>query len=153
MSHIPEDTSANSIISLFKLSMGILSIVYFIGGLFFFFIPDGVNYILNFLPLFLKILEPLPEKNTDYFWLPLVGSLMLVLSYIAYQSYRDPKNVVPLNTHILSKFISSTGYLYLFIFNKLAFGYLVGCVLDFAICIYVIYLKIKVQSLKNSDNT
>ncbi|HOQ33157.1 MAG TPA: hypothetical protein PLA12_11680 [Candidatus Hydrogenedens sp.] len=142
--------SEESTFYLFKFSMRILALAYFLGALFFFFIPDGVNYILNFLPIFLKILQPLPEKNTDYFWLPLVGSLMLVLTYIAYQSSKDPKNKILLNVHILSKFISSTGYLFLFITDKLIFGYLVGCILDFAICVFVFYLKIKTQKLKNS---
>lgn len=144
-----ESSSEESIIYLFKFSMKILALAYLLGALFFFFIPDGVNYILNFLPIFLKILQPLPEKNTDYFWLPLVGSLMLVLTYIAYQSSRDPQNKILLNIHILSKFISSAGYLFLLSFDKLIFGYVVGCILDFAICVYVFYLKTKIQKLKN----
>ncbi len=139
-----------STLYLFKFSMRILALAYFLGALFFFFIPDGVNYILNFLPIFLKILQPLPEKNTDYFWLPLVGSLMLVLTYIAYQSSKDPQNKILLNVHILSKFISSAGYLFLFLSDKLIFGYLVGCILDFAICVYVFYLKTKIQKLNKS---
>ncbi|MGC8738740.1 MAG: hypothetical protein ACP5UA_08875 [Candidatus Hydrogenedens sp.] len=142
--------SGDSFLYLFKLSMRILAFAYFLGALFFFFIPDGVNYILNFLPIFLKVLQPLPEKNTDYFWLPLVGSLMLVLTYIAYQSSKDPQNKILLNVHILSKFISSAGYLFLFLSDKLIFGYLVGCVLDFAICIYVFYLKMKIHRLNSS---
>lgn len=142
--------SKDATLNLFKYSMRILALAYFLGALFFFFIPDGVNYILNFLPIFLKILQPLPEKNTDYFWLPLVGSLMLVLTYIAYQSSKDPQNKILLNVHVLSKSISSAGYLFLFLSDKLIFGYLVGCILDFAICIYVFYLKIKIQKLGNS---
>ncbi len=139
----------NTIIPFFKLSMKLLAVAYFIGALFFFFIPDGVNYILNFLPLFLKVLQPLPEKNTDYFWLPLVGSLMLVLTYIAYQSSKDPQNKILLNLHILSKFISSAGYLFLFLTDKFVFGYIVGCLLDLAICVFVIYLKLKIQKIES----
>ncbi len=143
------DQQKNSTIFLFKLSMRVLTMAYFLGGLFFFFIPDGVNYILNFLPIFLKILQPLPEKNIDYFWLPLVGSLMFVLTYVAYLSSKDPNNNTLINVHIFSKFISSIGYLYLFIFDKLIFGYLVGCLIDFMICAYVFYLKIRIQRIKD----
>ncbi len=139
----------DSILSFFKLSMRLLAIAYFIGALFFFFITDGVNYILNFLPIFLKILQPLPEKNTDYFWLPLVASLMLVLTYIAYQSSKDPHNKILLNLHILSKFISSAGYLFLFLTDKFVFGYIVGCLLDLAICVFVIYLKLKIKKIES----
>ena len=131
----------------FKHSMYILSILYFGGALFFFFIPDGVYYILNFPPIFLKILTPLPEKNTDYFWLPLVASLMVVLSLLAYLSARDPKNKPLINIHIISKLISSLGYLYIFIFSSHIFGYIVGFALDLVICIYVLYLRMIINKI------
>ncbi len=136
----------------FKFSMRLLSLAYFIGALFFFFIPDGVNYILNFLPIFLKVLQPLPDKNVDYFWLPLVGSLMFVLTYIAFQSSRDPHNKILLNVHILSKLISALGYFYLFVVHAYIFGYIVGGVLDFAICCFVLYLKIKIQNIPKNES-
>ncbi len=141
----------SSVIALFKHSMELLAFVYLVGALFFFFIPDGVNYILNFLPIFFKILQPLPEKNTDLFWLPLVASLMFVLAYIAYKSSRDPDNKTLINIHIASKFISSIGYFYLFFLHAFIFGYLVGGILDLAICIYVLFLKFKLQRLVKGE--
>ncbi|HOV31784.1 MAG TPA: hypothetical protein PLX23_00295 [Candidatus Hydrogenedens sp.] len=143
-----KDSSVNS---LFKHSMELLALAYLIGALFFFFIPDGVNYILNFLPIFFKILQPLPEKNTDFFWLPLVASLMFVLAYIAYKSSRDPDNKTLINIHITSKFISSIGYLYLFFSHAFIFGYLVGGILDLVICAYVLFLKFKLQKLAKEE--
>ncbi|MCX8064598.1 MAG: hypothetical protein N3G21_05430 [Candidatus Hydrogenedentes bacterium] len=133
-------------IQTFRISMYILSALYLGGALFFFFIPDGVYYILNFPPLFLKVLHPLPKENVDFFWLPLVGSLMFVLSLIAYHSAKDPKNTTLVNIHIISKFVSSMGYLYLFIFSSKIFGYIIGFTLDLLICIYVFYLKIQIKN-------
>ncbi len=134
-------------IKIFKFSMYILSLLYLGGALFFFFIPDGVYYILNFPPIFLKILNPLPEKNSDFFWLPLVASLMIILSFLAYLSAKEPKNKPLINLHIISKLISSLCYLYLFIFSSHIFGYLVGFVLDFFICLYVLYLKMSIATI------
>lgn len=138
--------SLDSQVKIFKISMYIFSLLYFGGALFFFFIPDGVYYILNFPPLFLKVLNSLPEKNTDLFWLPLVASLMFVLSLLAYFSAKNPKNISLINLHIISKFISSLGYLYLFLFSSKVFGYVVGFCLDLLICLYVYYLKIKLKN-------
>jgi len=147
----PAPKNESSVINLFKHSMEILALIYLAGALFFFFIPDGVNYILNFLPIFFKVLQPLPEKNTDFFWLPLVASLMFVLAYIAYKSSRDPDNKTLINIHIASKFISSMGYLYLFLLHAFIFGYLVGGILDLIICGYVLLLKFKVQRLGKEE--
>ncbi len=148
---VPELNKQEGKIKIFKISMYILSILYLGGALFFFFIPDGVYYILNFPPIFLKILTPLPEKNTDFFWLPLVGSLMVVLSLLAYFSARDPKNKSLINLHIISKLISSLGYLYLFIFSSQIFGYIVGFALDLLICLYVLYLKISIGKATETE--
>ena len=81
--------------------------VCFLGvGLFFVFYPNPtirlVNFIAPFGPFSGFILP-----HFDYFWLALAGSMMMTVSYLCYEVYKNPFNTTALRGVLIAKGASS----------------------------------------------
>jgi len=126
-------------IARYVVSMRVLGLMYAFGALLFFFLPEAVFYLLNFLPKFFSVMEEIPASS-EYFWLPLASSMMVMLTILAFGAASDPSNRMLAWVHIASKLCSSGGYLFYFLFRAHLFAYLVGVITDFPIFLYVLWI-------------
>lgn len=132
------DTRSPAVIR-YVYSMRVLGCAYAFGAALFFFFPEAVFYLMNFLPKFFGILTVIPDSS-EMFWLPLATSMMVMLTILAFGAAADPENRMLAYVHMASKICSSAGYLYFFIFRAPYFAYLVGVVTDFPIFLYVTWI-------------
>lgn len=126
----------------YVLSMRVLGLMYAGAALFFFFLPDAVFYLLNFLPKFFGVLTVIPDSS-EQFWLPLATSMMVMLTLLAFGAASAPENRMLAYVHMASKLCSSAGYLYLFVFRAPMFAYLVGVITDLPIFCYVFWITLQ----------
>lgn len=74
--------------------------------------------------------EPL-QMSTERFWLVLAASLMVVLIISAIKALQNiTKNIFYVKIIIISKLVSTTGFIYCLAFLEPAFAYLVGALAD-----------------------
>ncbi len=122
----------------YKYVMRILGGLYVIGAVSFFAVPWLIFDIMNLLPRLLRVVDPIPASS-EWFWLVLATSMMVMLSIIAFASAASPQNRVLAYVHLASKLCSSVLYLNLFFFSNYYFAYLAGFITDFPIFLLVLW--------------
>ena len=130
------------IVSQYVWLMRILGVIYAFGGALFFFFPHEVFYLVNVGPRILAglgvgaSLLPIPEPS-EQFWLVLASSMMAMLSALSFLASESPRVRGYTLVHLLSKIVSSAGFLYVFLHGTRYFAYLVGIAADFPIAVVV----------------
>jgi hypothetical protein len=128
--------------------MQLFGVLFALSGVIFFFFPGVVFTLLNIIPKIFEAVDVLPAP-AEYFWLVLSFSMMAMLAVLCFASAADPANRVYVGTILLSKLVSSTGYLYLFFSHQPEgtplFAYLAGALTDFPIFLFILWLHIQVM--------
>ncbi len=125
--------------------MRVLGVVYLAAGAGFFFFPAETFYLINVGPKVFKMFQDVPE-STERFWLVLTFSMMMMLSFIAFYSSFQPKNYALALVHLLSKLISTLGFVYVFFNSAPLFAYIVGAATDGTIFLVVLVATIRVMA-------
>lgn len=124
--------------------MRVLGVLYGVSAVLFFFLPEAVIYLLNFIPKFLKILEVMPD-SLELFWLPPAVSMLVMVAVLSFSAAAHPENRFLAWIHILAKLSSSAGYFYLFLFRARYFAYLVGFATDLCLFLLVLWITVSVR--------
>jgi hypothetical protein len=120
--------------------MRLLGAIYAIGVVLFLFFPNLVFFFLDIGPNYVFTgFDPLPQ-STEHFWVPLAGSMMVMLTITAFGQAKDPMNKVLPMAHMASKLCTSVMYLYYFFFFEGYFAYLIGTATDLPIFFLVLWL-------------
>ncbi|MBI2975085.1 MAG: hypothetical protein HYY43_05805 [Deltaproteobacteria bacterium] len=99
------------------------------------FFPREIIYWLNVIG---HVIFKWPYKTlsfpTEHFWQVLAVSLLCLLTYISFSVAKDIRqNLSHVKYIILSKFVTTVGFLAFFILSGPYFAYLAGAVIDFII--------------------
>jgi hypothetical protein len=86
------------------------------------------------------------EAAPNRFWVVLTLSMMLMLSYLAWQSSRRPEEKAFVHCHLLSKAVSVTGFVVSFALDAAVWGHIVGAVTDAAVFGTVAFFYLRAQS-------
>jgi hypothetical protein len=117
-------------------------------------IPYACNFVSDFLGLPLEHL-PLPSEK---FWFTLSVSMMYMIAFSAYLTYKGEQFVHTWEVIILSKGASTLLFFLFFLFDVRAFAYICGVLVDgplFAIALYTYrkYRQSKLSELKENAHT
>lgn len=126
------------------------AILFLVAGLVFVFFPNLVVQSLNQFAL--KITPSLPTLplSQDRFWVVLMFSLMITLTFLCYSAQDDLKRRKDLVQFVLiSKITSSLFFLVFFFVDRMALAYLMGMLVDGSI--FVITLIFYSRALKSSS--
>jgi hypothetical protein len=133
----------------FQWVMRIFIFIYFVGAMFFFFMPNELFYLINIGPRVLKIYEEIAVPS-ERFWLVLATSMMVMLLVTSAYSSRYPKIKGYAMIHLASKATSVAGFLYCFLTVQPAFAYLLGAVTDSLV--FVVVLAFFVRNLNDKNH-
>lgn len=131
--------------------MRILGIVYLLAGAAFFFFPAETFYLINVGPKVFKMFQDIPDSS-ERFWLALTFSMMMMLSFIAIYSSFQPRNYALTLVHLLSKLVSTLGFVYVFFESAPIFAYLVGAVCDGSIFMIVLIMFVRMLAAGSEKN-
>ncbi|MBI2608977.1 MAG: hypothetical protein HYW47_05175 [Deltaproteobacteria bacterium] len=128
-------------LNLFRKMMLLWSVCFLIAGLFFIITPHTVIALLNHSAQLFHFSKSIPFHE-DYLWLSLAGSMMITISYLSYEAYKNPKNHPVIQGLLICKLASSL----LFIISAWRTQnntYLLGTAVDFPIflIIFIFYLQ------------
>ena len=91
---------------MFKQFMLFWTVCFLGGGLFFIVCPYHTIALINFLALFGPLNGSI-TPNLEYFWLALAGSMMMTVSYLCYEAYKNPFNTTAIRGVLIAKGASS----------------------------------------------
>jgi hypothetical protein len=102
------------------------------GGIAFAVAPNWIiRYIEGIGSSILSWRHPAVQLGSEVFWLVLVVSLMVTVSFAAYKAQSNIlRNIWYTNIILISKFVSSAGFLVSFLFVERSFIYLTGTIVD-----------------------
>jgi O-antigen/teichoic acid export membrane protein len=83
------------------------------------------------------------EAAPNRFWVVLTLSMMMMLSYLSWQSSKRPAEKAFVHCHLLSKFVSVTGFLVSFALDPATWGHIVGAVTDAAVFVTVLFFYLR----------
>ena len=133
-----------------KKLLQIWAIVFLIAGLFFVFFPNLVVGSLNNISQKWTPKLPLLPLSDDRFWIVLMFSLMITLTFLCYSAQDDLIRRKDLVQFILiSKITSSLFFLIFFFVDRMALAYLVGTLVDGSI--FVVTWIFYSQALRSSS--
>jgi len=116
--------------------MFVLGVAYALSAAAFFFYPDEVFYLINVMPNVFKLAEAIPNP-VERFWLVMASGLLGTLAVASFFAARSPDIKGYGRLHILSKLISSAGFIYMFFHDKAYFAYLLGVTIDVLIALLI----------------
>jgi hypothetical protein len=131
-------------VSQYAWTMRVLAVVYALGALLFFFFPNEIFYLINVGPKVFKITEAMPD-SVEHFWLVLATSMMAMLSALSLLAAESPRIHGYALVHILSKTVSTAGFVYCFAAGPRYFGYLVGIATDLPLAVLVTVLHVRAR--------
>lgn len=105
------------------------------------FFPFKIIYWINIIgyTIFRWPVRMMPD-STESFWNIMAVSLLVVLTYVAYVAQSDIRqNLGYVKIIIISKLVTSVGFLLTLVFGEAYFGYLVGLVIDFILFIITLF--------------
>ncbi|MBI2567718.1 MAG: hypothetical protein HYV63_11865 [Candidatus Schekmanbacteria bacterium] len=123
----------------FQKLMQIWAILFLVSGIVFFGLHNVILELLDTIGgwfgmhqhLAPSVSEGTATAKASHFWMVLVLSLMATLSVLCYSIYRNPKRnhvfIVPV---LISKALSTLGFLAALLIGRIAFGYLLGFLVD-----------------------
>lgn len=112
------------------------AVLFLMAGLVFVFFPNLVLQSLNQLALKITPTLPTLPLSQDRFWIVLMFSLMITLTFICYSAQDDLRRRKDLVQFVLiSKITSSLFFLIFFFADRMALAYLVGALVDGSIFI------------------
>ncbi|MBI3543873.1 MAG: hypothetical protein HY075_11425 [Deltaproteobacteria bacterium] len=123
--------------------MRIYAVIYFVGALLFFFMPEEIFYLINVGPRVFKIYDEIPMPS-EHFWVALSTSMMMMLCFASVYSSVYPKIKGFIGIHMVSKITSVIGFTYLFLHGpQHGFAYLFGAITDSSVIVVVLgfYLR------------
>ncbi|HLD99035.1 MAG TPA: hypothetical protein VJB59_02185 [Bdellovibrionota bacterium] len=123
-------------ISSYARTMFALGVAYALSASAFFFYPDEVFYLINVMPNVFKLAEAIPNP-VERFWLVMASGLLGTLAVVSFFAARSPDIKGYGRLHILSKLISSAGFIYMFFHDKAYFAYLLGVAIDVLIALLI----------------
>lgn len=85
------------------------------------------------------------EAAPNRFWVVLTLSMMLMLSFLSWQSSRRPSETAFVQCHLLSKFVSVSGFLISFALEPAVMGHIVGAITDGAVFLTVAYFYLRAR--------
>ena len=103
--------------------------------------PQKIIYWMNVIgyTIFKWPVRMMPNSS-ESFWNIMSVSLLVVLTYMAYMAQKDIRqNLGYVKVIIISKLVTSVGFLLALIFSEAYFGYLVGLVVDFTLFLITIF--------------
>jgi hypothetical protein len=112
-------------------------VLFFVGGVTFVVAPEWtVRYIENIGRAIFGWTSPSVTFGTERFWLVLVASLMATLTFLAYKAQSNLLRTIWYTGVILiSKFVSTAGFIVCFVMVQRSFLYLAGAAVDGSIFI------------------
>lgn len=120
----------------------VLSFTYFVAGCTFLFLTNpliaAMNVLHSLLPESLGLLPA--NQSPDHFWIFLVFSMMMMLVFSCRQISLRPFDLSWHQIHILSKGISSLGFILGFFLHSPSVAYLIGFSTDFPLFLVGIYI-------------
>lgn len=124
--------------------------LFLVAGLVFVFFPNWIVQSLNKISLKLTpTLPPLPLSD-ERFWVVLMFSLMITLTFLCYSAQDDLRRRKDLVQFVLiSKAVSSLFFLLFFFIDRMAFAYLAGFLVDGSI--FIITVAYYSRALKSSQ--
>ncbi len=135
---------------MFKQFMLFWAVCFFGAGLFFIVYPHQTIGLVNFLAPFGPF-NGFIVPNLEYFWLALAGSMMMTVSYLCYEAYKNPFNTTAIRGVLIAKAASSL------FFSASALRahqtiYLLGTTIDGLIflAIFLAYIKVKKMDARSS---
>jgi hypothetical protein len=142
----------NSLVQFSKRFHAVMSVVYLLGAIFFYFFSDLLLELINIVPATLGVGQPI-AASSEHFWLSFSVSMMMMLSLISYQTFRavhvETQRAL-MSVHALSKLISSLG-LAVFGLQTSVFAYWSGVITDFPLFLIVSWLWVRLgQVAQNS---
>lgn len=115
----------------FSKVMKAFAVIYAAVGLFFFLLHAVLAQWLR--------MEAAPNR----FWVVLTLSMMLMLSFLSWQSSRRPQERAFVHCHLLSKAVSVTAFLVSYALEPAVWGHIVGAVTDGAVFATVAYFYVR----------
>ena len=131
-------------LQMFKQFMLFWAVCFLGGGLFFIFCPHQTMALINTLGTFLSVKDSIPF-NIDYFWLALAGSMMMTVSYLCYEAYKNPLNTTAIRGILIAKGASSLFFVASALRAHQAI-YLLGAVMDGLIFLAILLAYQNVKS-------
>jgi hypothetical protein len=128
----------------YALIMRFLGVIYALGALAFFFFPQQLFYLINVGPKVFSVTEAIPD-SVERFWLVLATSMMAMLSALSFLSAESPGTRGYALVHLLSKVVSSVGFIYVFLNDKTYFAYLLGIVTDLSIALVLVWSMVRIS--------
>lgn len=120
----------------------ILGIIYVLMAFAFFFFPSELIYLVNVGPRVFRITEAIPDPNENL-WNVLASALCATLASLSFLAAENPKIRGYALTHLLSRAVSTAGFLYCFANIKPYFAYLLGAISDGALFLLVAWLALR----------
>lgn len=126
--------------------MRIWTVLFGAGGLLFFLAPEWLFQRMNESASFVfgQAFHPIPMPS-EKFWLSLALSLMVTLTFLSYQAQKDIRNGMGYVIAVLvSKFASTTFFLFFFFKDIDAFAYIQGSLLTdgpIFVVTFIFYLR------------
>ena len=93
-------------LNLFRKMMLLWGVCFLIAGLFFIITPHTVIALLNHSAKLFHFSKSIPFHE-DYLWLSLAGAMMITISYLSYEAYKNPKNKPVIVSLLICKCASS----------------------------------------------
>ncbi len=135
-------TECPSSIRQYKFTMRDLGVLYLAVGLIFLLVPDLITYVMNAAPRTVGWGELLPDSS-ERFWVVLAVSMMGMLTALSFLASESPGTRGYALVHILSKILSTVGFLYMYFNHRPYFAYLAGAATDFPLAILVTFLTLR----------
>lgn len=126
-------------------SMRVLGVIYALGAISFFFFPDEVFYLLNNGPNVFKLGLVIPP-SVEHFWLVLASSMMAMLAALSFLAAESPRIKGYALVHVLSKTVSTAGFIYSYLHHQHYFAYAVGALVDGSLAIFVTWRTLRISA-------
>lgn len=125
-------------------------VVFFIAGSIFVFFPNTIVESLNKIAFKIAPSLPLLPLSQDRFWIVLMFSLMITLTFLCYAAQDDLKRRKDLVQFILISKITSTLFFFLFFFiDRMSLAYVFGGLVDGSI--FLVTLAFYSRALRSSQ--
>lgn len=135
----------------YRYFMRVFGCIYAMGAVVFLVLPQPLFELMNQVPQRLGFLLVLPPAS-DFFWLPLATSMMVMLSTLSFLAAASPhQRGYPL-TILISKLSSTAGFALLLVVHRPYFAYLLGVLTDLPIALILGYFMLRLPQQTSGSN-
>ncbi len=122
--------------------MRVFGYVYAVGAATFLFLPQRIFDLINSVPQHIGFLVTIPPAS-EYFWLPLATSMMVMLSVLSFLAATHPHHRGYPLTILISKISSTAAFSLLLVTHQPYFAYLLGILTDLPIALALGYFMLR----------